>query len=64
MGLLNNDDVLKQFGILFVVTVFFPEQCLDMVGLDKISSIDIQGKEISISVEMPLSFENGEDQIT
>ncbi len=34
------------------------------LGLDKISSIDIQGKEISISVEMPLSFKNGGDQIT
>lgn len=34
------------------------------LGLDKISSIDIQGKDISISVEMPLNFENEQDQIT
>ena len=57
----------KQFAILVLaVAVFFPVNSVygHGVGLDKISSIDIQGKEISISVEMPLSFENGEDQIT
>ncbi|MFQ5782694.1 MAG: PEFG-CTERM sorting domain-containing protein [Nitrosopumilus sp.] len=34
------------------------------LGLDTISSIDIQGKEISISVEMPMYFENNQEQIT
>ncbi|MGY5146932.1 MAG: PEFG-CTERM sorting domain-containing protein [Candidatus Nitrosopumilus sp. bin_7KS] len=33
-------------------------------GLDTISSIDIQGKKLSISVEMPLTFENDQEQIT
>ncbi len=33
-------------------------------GLDTISSIDIQGKKLSISVEMPMAFENDQEQIT
>ena len=34
------------------------------LGIDTISSIDIQGKKISISVEMPMYFENDQEQIT
>lgn len=34
------------------------------LGIDTISSIDIQGKEISISVEMPMYLENNQEQIT
>ncbi|MGH1567129.1 MAG: PEFG-CTERM sorting domain-containing protein [Nitrosopumilus sp.] len=34
------------------------------LGMDAISSIDIQGKDISISVEMPMYFENDQEQIT
>jgi len=34
------------------------------LGIDKISSIDIQGKEIKITVEMPMYFENDREQIT
>ena len=34
------------------------------VGIDTISSVDVQGKEISISVEMPTYLEDGRDQIT
>ncbi len=35
------------------------------LGIDTISSVDIQGKEISITVELPLSFDNMEEkQIT
>ena len=34
------------------------------LGIDTISSIDIQGKDISISVEMPIYFENNQEQIT
>lgn len=34
------------------------------LGIDTISSVDINGKEISISVEMPMYFENNQDQIT
>ncbi|MCV0430893.1 PEFG-CTERM sorting domain-containing protein [Nitrosopumilus sp.] len=33
-------------------------------GIDTISSVDVQGKKISISVEMPMYFENQQDQIT
>ncbi len=33
-------------------------------GIDTISSVDVQGKELSISVEMPMYFENQQDQIT
>ncbi|MCE9652395.1 MAG: PEFG-CTERM sorting domain-containing protein [Nitrosarchaeum sp.] len=35
------------------------------LGIDTISSVDVQGKKISISVELPMSFEQtGEKQIT
>ena len=35
------------------------------LGIDTISSIDVKGKQISVSVELPLSFENkDENQIT
>ena len=57
----------KQFAILLLAAaVLFPASSAfgHGLGLDRISSIDIQGKEISISVEMPSSFENGGDQIT
>ena len=58
---------LKKLAILLLaIAVFFPSNSAygHGLGLDKISSIDIQGKEISISVEMPLSFADGEDRIT
>ena len=34
------------------------------LGIDTISSIAVQEKDISISVEMPLYFENEQEQIT
>ena len=34
------------------------------LGIDTISSVDVAGKEISISVEMPMYFENEQEQIT
>jgi predicted secreted protein with PEFG-CTERM motif len=34
------------------------------LGIDTISSIDIQGKKIKITVEMPMYFENDQEQIT
>ena len=34
------------------------------LGIDTISSVNVQGKEISISVEMPMYFENDHEQIT
>jgi len=34
------------------------------LGIDTISSIDVQGKQVLISVEMPMYFENDQEQIT
>lgn len=34
------------------------------LGIDTISSIDVQGKELSVSIEMPMVFENDQEQIT
>ena len=48
------------------VVIFFPISSVygHGLGIDTISSIDIQGKEISISVEMPMNFKNEQEQIT
>ena len=54
-------------GILFAIVLFFPASAVygHGLGIDTISSVDIQGKEISITVELPLSFDNlDEKQIT
>jgi len=55
-------------GIFLLLVVFlFPLSSVygHGLGLDTISSVDIQGKKISISVEVPLSFDNfDEKQIT
>jgi predicted secreted protein with PEFG-CTERM motif len=55
-------------GIILLGAVFlFPVSSVygHGLGIDTISSVDIQGKEISISVELPLSFDNfDEKQIT
>jgi predicted secreted protein with PEFG-CTERM motif len=59
---------LSKIGIVLLVAVFlFPLSSVygHGLGLDTISSVEIQGKEISISVEVPLSFDNfDEKQIT
>ena len=58
---------LKNFGIFALVTcLLFPASSVygHGFGLDTISSIDIQGKKLSISVEMPMTFENDQEQIT
>lgn len=58
---------LTKFGILAMVTcLLFPASSVygHGLGIDTISSIDIQGKEISITVEMPMYFENDHEQIT
>jgi predicted secreted protein with PEFG-CTERM motif len=49
-----------------VVCLLFPASSVygHGTGIDKISSIDIQGKEISVTVEMPMYFENDREQIT
>ena len=53
--------------ILLGVFILFPFSSVygHGLGIDTISSVDVQGKEISISVELPLSFDNlDEKQIT
>jgi len=56
-----------KFGIFVMVAcLLFPASSVygHGLGIDKISSIDIQGKKISITVEMPMYFENDQEQIT
>jgi len=58
---------LKNFVIFALVAcLLFPASSVygHGFGLDTISSIDIQGKKLSISVEMPMTFENDQEQIT
>ncbi len=58
---------LTKLGIFAMVAcLLFPASNVygHGLGIDTISSVDIQGKEISISVEMPMYFENNQDQIT
>jgi len=58
---------LTKFGIFaMVVCLLFPASSVygHGLGIDTISSIDIQGKEIKITVEMPMYFENDQEQIT
>jgi predicted secreted protein with PEFG-CTERM motif len=59
--------LLKLVTLLLAVVLFFPANSVygHGLGIDTISSVDIQGKEITISVELPLSFDNlDEKQIT
>ncbi|MDH3855004.1 MAG: peptidase, partial [Nitrosopumilus sp.] len=59
--------MLKKLGIFALVTcLLFPASSVfgHGFGIDTISSIDVQGKKLSISVEMPMYFENDQDQIT
>ena len=56
-----------KFGIfVMVVCLLFPASSVygHGLGIDTISSIDIQGKKIKITVEMPMYFENDQEQIT
>ncbi|BDQ30036.1 hypothetical protein NZNM25_16510 [Nitrosopumilus zosterae] len=58
---------IRKYGILvFLTYLVFPASNVygHGFGIDTISSIDIQGKELSISVEMPMYFENTQEQIT
>ena len=59
--------MLKKLGIFALVTcLLFPASSVygHGFGIDTISSVDVQGKILSISVEMPMYFENDQDQIT
>jgi len=58
---------LNKFGILIMAfCLLFPagDAFGHGLGIDTISSIDVQGKELSVSVEMPMIFENNQEQIT
>jgi predicted secreted protein with PEFG-CTERM motif len=58
---------LKKFVIFGLIScLLFPANSVygHGFGLDTISSIDIQGKKLSVSVEMPMTFENDQEQIT
>ena len=59
---------LLKIGILFLgVVLLIPVSSVygHGLGLETISSVDVQGKDISITVELPLSFDNfDEKQIT
>jgi len=58
---------LKNFGIFAMIAcLLFPASNVygHGFGVDTISSVDIQGKKLSIMVEMPMYFENQQDQIT
>jgi len=58
---------LKNFGIFVIaVSLLFPASSVygHGFGVDTISSVDVQGKKLSIMVEMPMYFENQQDQIT
>lgn len=58
---------LKKFVIFGLIScLLFPASSVygHGFGLDTISSIYIEGKKLSISVEMPMTFENDQEQIT
>ena len=59
--------LLLKFGLFAIaVCLLFPASSVygHGLGIDTISSVDVQGKKISISVEMPMYFENDQEQIT
>jgi predicted secreted protein with PEFG-CTERM motif len=58
---------IRKYGLLVLMAcLIFPASNVygHGFGIDTISSIDIQGKKLSISVEMPMYFENTQEQIT
>lgn len=60
--------LLLKFGIFAIaISLLFPVSSVygHGLGIDTIHSVDVQGKKISISVELPISFEQtSEKQIT
>ncbi|MFM9875555.1 MAG: PEFG-CTERM sorting domain-containing protein [Nitrosarchaeum sp.] len=60
--------LLSKFGIFVIsISLLFPLSNVygHGFGIDTISSVDVAGKKISISVELPMTFEQtGEKQIT
>ena len=58
---------LKKFSVIvLVMCLVFPASNVygHGFGIETISAIDVQGKNLSISVEMPMYFENAQELIT
>ena len=60
--------VLKLFTLfgIFLICLLFPANNVygHGFGIDTISSVNVQGEKLSISVEMPMYFEDKQEQIT
>ena len=58
---------LTKFGVFVMVAcLLFPASSVygHGLGMETISSIDVQGKNLSVTVEMPMYFENEQEQLT
>ncbi|PBO85950.1 MAG: hypothetical protein COA77_02020 [Thaumarchaeota archaeon] len=58
--------VAKFVVFVMVVCLLFPASSVygHGLGIETISSIDVQGKSLTVTVEMPMYFENESEQIT
>lgn len=55
----------KWFVLTIAVIILFPVNAYGHgLGIDTISSIDVAGKEISVSVELPMYFDENQEQLT
>ncbi len=63
---MNNVLSLREFGIFVIVaSLLFPASVYGHgLGIETIPLIDVQGKNLSVSVEMPMYFESDQEQIT
>ena len=58
---------LKNIGIfVMAVSLLFPASSVygHGLGIETISSVDVQGKNLSVTIEMPMYFENEQEQLT
>ena len=56
---------VKFIILAIAVMILFPANAFGHgLGIDTISSIDVEGKEISVSVELPMYFDGSEEQLT
>jgi len=58
---------LRNLGIFVIaVSLLFPASSVygHGLGIETISSIDVQGKNLSVTIEMPMYFENEQEQLT
>jgi len=58
--------LIKLRVFAMVICLLFPASSVygHGLGLERISSIDVQGKNLSVTVEMPMYFENEQEQLT